>query len=160
MATFTARIEKNWIMRCVIVPARLMRALGHGPRPAVVARYAGETTVTTVMPAGHGRGRLTVQMDILRPAGLDAGDRLTVDLTPSADPRDPEPPGDLQRALSFRPAARRAFEQGPPSLRRWMVKYLEEARHAETRQNRLDVVLERLGERGAKIGRSPRRGRT
>lgn len=147
MPTFIARIEKNWIMRCVIAPASVVRALGGGTRIPVVARYAGETVATTLMPAGQGRGRLTVLMDILRPAGLDVGNRLEVELTRSTDPRDPVVPADLRRALQFRPAAREAFEQGPPSVRRWMVRYIEEARRAETRQGRIELILERLAER-------------
>ena len=150
MPTFTARIEKNWIMRCVIVPATIMRELGGGTRIPVVAAYAGEKVATTVMPAGRGRGRLTVLVGILRAAHLDAGDRLEVSLTRSTDPREPVVPPDLSRALQFRPAACEAFEQGPPSLRRWMVRYLEEARRAETRQARVDLILERLSERAQK----------
>ena len=147
MPTFTARIGKNWIMRCVIVPAGVMRSLGGGMRIPVIASYAGEKVLTTVMPAGQKRGRLVVLMDILRPAGLDAGDRLEVTLTRSTDPRDPVVPADLKRALQFRPAAREAFEQGPPSMRRWMIRHIEEARRAGTRQARVDLILERLVER-------------
>ena len=152
MPTFTAKIEKNWIMRCVIAPATVVRALGGGPRISVVARYAGETVATTLMPAGRGRGRLTVLADILRRAKLDVGDRLEVELTRSSDPRDPAAPGDLQRALQFRPAAQAAWVRGPASVRRWMVKYLEEAQRPETRQKRIELLLERLSERAAKAG--------
>jgi hypothetical protein len=150
MPAFTARIEKHWIMRCVIAPAAVVRALGGGQRIPVVARYAGEVVTTTLMPAGRGRGRLTVLADILRRAQLDVGDRLEVELTPSSDPRDPAAPADLQRALHFRPAAQAAFTRGPASVRRWMVQYLEEARRPETRQKRLELLLERLAERAAR----------
>ena len=111
--TFTARIGKNWIMRCVIVPVSVMKELGGGTRISVLAAYAGEKHLTTVMPAGRGRGRLTVLADILRAGRLDVGDRIEVTLTRSLDPREPAVPADLQRALQFRPAAREAFEQGP-----------------------------------------------
>ncbi|HWA10609.1 MAG TPA: YdeI/OmpD-associated family protein [Opitutaceae bacterium] len=147
MPTFTARIEKNWMMRCVIAPAAVVRALGGGVRIPVVARYAGETVVTTLMPAGRGRGRLTVLTEILRAAGLDIGDRLTVELTRSTDAREPVVPPDLQRALRFRPGAAEAYRAAPPFLRRWMVRYLEEARRMETRQARIELILERLAER-------------
>jgi hypothetical protein len=150
MPTFTARIEKNWIIRCVIVPVKIMRSLGTSPRVSVVAEYCGDKVVTTVMPAGQGRGRLTVLMDVLRPHGLDVGDKLAVKLTPSTDSREPTMPADLQRALAFRPVAREEFTSGPPSQRRWIVGYIEEARSPETRRNRVERVLERLAERSAK----------
>lgn len=150
MPTFTARIEKNWIMRCVIVPVKVMRALGGGQRISVVAEYAGEKAETTVMPAGRGRGRLTVLMDFLRPHKLDVGDQLEVTVTRSTDSREPVVPPDLQRALQFRPVAQREFVGGPPSQRRWIVVYLDEAKRAETRQARIELVVERLTERAAK----------
>jgi hypothetical protein len=146
MPTFTARIEKNWIMRCVIVPVGVMQELGGGVRIPVVAEYAGEKILTTVMPAGRGRGRLTVLADIVRAAKLDVGDKIEVRLVRSTDPREPLVPPDLQRALQFRPVARDAFEKGPASQRRWIVHYLDEARRAETRAARVDLVLERLTE--------------
>jgi uncharacterized protein YdeI (YjbR/CyaY-like superfamily) len=99
------------------------------------------------MPAGQGRGRLTVLMDILRPAGLDAGDRIEVTLTRSTDPREPAVPADLRQALQFRPQAKAEFDNGPPSQRRWVVRYVEETRSEETRQRHLELVLERLAER-------------
>lgn len=150
MPTFTARIEKNWIMRCVIVPAAIVRALGGETRIPVVAEYAGEKVETTVMPAGRGRGRLTVLMDILRPRDLDAGDKLEVTLKRATHSREPAVPADLQRALSFRPVAQREFTEGPPSQRRWIVTFLDEAKRAETRHARIELVLERLAERAAK----------
>jgi hypothetical protein len=145
--TFTARIGKNWIMRCVIVPVAVMKELDGGTRISVLAAYAGEKHLTTVMPAGRGRGRLTVLADIVRAAHLDVGDRIEVTLTRSLDPREPVVPADLQRALQFRPAAREAFEQGPASLRRAFVNFIEQARRAETRQAYLEVTIERLTER-------------
>ena len=145
--TFTARIGKNWIMRCVIVPVSVLKELGGGTRISVLAAYAGEKHLTTVMPAGRGRGRLTVLADILRAGRLDVGDRIEVTLTRSLDPREPAVPADLQRALQFRPAAREAFEQGPASLRRAFVNFIEQARRAETRQAYIEVTLERLTER-------------
>lgn len=150
MPSFTARIEKNWIMRCVIVPAKVMRELGGEKKISVVAAYAGDKHVTTVMPAGQGRGRLTVLTDIVRAAGLDFGDRIEVTLTHCHDPREPIVPPDLQRALQFRPVAREAFENGPASLRRSIVDYLERGRSPETRQKYIDVAVERLSERAAK----------
>lgn len=150
MPAFTARIEKNWIMRCVIVPPAVIRELGGGPRISVLAEYAGDKHLTTVMPAGRGRGRLTVLTDIVRAAGLDFGDRIEVKLTRSLDPREPVVPPELQRALQFNPVARQVFEAGPASLRRAFVSYIEKGRRPETRQAYVEVTIERLKERAQK----------
>lgn len=150
MPTFTAKIEKNWIMRCVIVPVAVMRELGGGQRIQVVASYADEKIVTTVMPAGRGRGRLTVLADVVRRAGLTYGDKLEVTLEPSRDPRDPAPPEDLRRALQFHSSARSRWDGGPASQRRWIVTFIEEARRAETRVARVERVIELLTEQAQK----------
>src|SRR5687768_3319003 len=107
--TFTARIGKIGVLRCVIVPPKIVTALGGGRRIPVVARYAGEVTESTLVPAGGGKRRLVLQMDVLRPAKLDAGDTLEIALTRAAGTHKRPLPPDLQRALQFRPAAAAAL---------------------------------------------------
>ena len=155
MPTFTATIGKNWIMRCVIVPTKIMRALGGGVRIPVVAEYCGEKVQTTVMPAGRGTGRLTVLADLVRAAKLEVGDRIDVTLNRSTDSRDPVVPPDLLRALQFRPAAREAFEQGPVSQRRWVVIFVEQARRPETRAKYIERVCEKLAEQAQRRAKHP-----
>lgn len=147
--TFTARIEKVSVLRCVIVPAKIVAALGGGNRIPVVAKYAGESTRSTLVPAGSGKRRLVLQMAVLRPAKLDAGDRLTVELerTPLTHKR-PLPP-DLQRALQFRPAAMAALDRASPSTWRIVFELLEAARTPETRQRRIEKMVEKLAQNTA-----------
>jgi hypothetical protein len=52
--TFIARIGRIGILRSVIVPAEIVRALGGAMRIPVTARYAGEITRSTLAPAGGG----------------------------------------------------------------------------------------------------------
>lgn len=158
MPAFTATITKQWIMRGVEVPAKIIKELGGwrtlgagGKGIPVVARYGGEALNTTVVPGGGGKGRLTVRMDILRPLKLDAGDRLKVGLSPSCAPQEPVLPEDLHRALQLRPGARAYFEHATPATRRWTVRHLDEARRPETRQNRLEKLIERFAEHGSTL---------
>ena len=46
--TFTTRIEKIGFLRCVIVPPHIVKALGSAMRIPVLARYGGETTLSTL----------------------------------------------------------------------------------------------------------------
>jgi hypothetical protein len=146
MHTFQARICKNWIMRCVDVPEEIVQALGGGRGIPVLARYCGETTETTVVPGGGGKGRLILRMDILRPAGLETGDTVEVSLEPDHASREPELPPDFQRALRFRPEAAEAFQRAPVSMRRQLMLYLEAAKREETRAGRIERIIERLAE--------------
>ena len=147
--TFTAPIVKVGVLRSVIVPPKIVRALGGGTRIAVIARYAGETTRSTLNPAGGGQRRLVLQMDVLRPAKRDAGDALEVSLELSTTSHKQPLPPDLQRALQFRPAAAAALERASPSTWRMIVELLEQARTPETRQRRLEKLVERLAQNTA-----------
>ena len=146
MPTFRTRIGKVGVLRSVAVPPAVVAALGGAARIPVVARYAGETTLSTLVPAGGKKRRLVLQMAVLRPAKLDAGDPLEVELSPDRSPRQMALPEDLRRALQFRPAAAAAFERGSPSTRRIVLKLLEQAHTLETRQRRLEKLIERLAE--------------
>ena len=149
MPTFRARIGKVGVLRSIAVPPAVGAALGGAARIPVIARYAGETTLSTLVPAGGNQRRLVLQMAVLRPAKLDAGNLLEVELSPDRAPRHRILPEDLRRALQFRPAAAAAFERGSPSTRRIVVELLEQARTPETRQRRLEKLLERLAENTA-----------
>ncbi|HUR59957.1 MAG TPA: YdeI/OmpD-associated family protein [Opitutaceae bacterium] len=144
--TFTARIEKIGVLRCVVVPARLTRALGGAARIPVIARYGGEITRSTLVPAGGERRRLVLQMRVLRPMRLDAGDRVEIGLERTAGSHKGPLPPDLQRALQFRPAAAEALDRASPSTWRIIMELLEQSRTPETRQRRIEKLVERLAE--------------
>ena len=78
--TFIARIGRIGILRSVMVPSEVVKALGGAMRIPVIARYAGESTRSTLAPAGEVKRRLVLQMDVLRPAHLDAGDSMSPDV--------------------------------------------------------------------------------
>ena len=103
--TFSARIGKIGILRSVIVPPEVVKALGGAARIPVFARYAGETTRSTLAPAGGAKRRLVLQMNVLRPAGLDAGEMIEVSLEVATESHKQPFPQDLARALQFRPTA-------------------------------------------------------
>jgi len=149
MPAFTATIVRVGILRAVIVPPKIVAALGGGAHIPVIARYAGASTQSTLNPAGGPKRRLVQQMDVLRPEKLDAGDKLTIDLRRDTGPRAPEPPADLRRALQFRPAAAAALERASPSTKRAIVGILEQCRTPETRARRLEKLIERLAENAA-----------
>lgn len=145
-ATFTTRIGKIGVLRSVLVPPKIVAALGGAPRIPVVARYAGETTRSTLVPAGGKQRRLVLQMAVLRPAKLDAGDTLSISLARATGTHKLPLPPDLQRALQFRPAASAALDRASPSTWRIVVELIEQSRTPETRQRRIERCIERLAE--------------
>jgi hypothetical protein len=147
--TFTTRIGKIGILRSVIVPAEIVQALGGGLRIPVLARYAGATTRSTLAPAGGAKRRLVLQMDVLRPAQLDAGDTITLSLERATESHKQSLPPDLARALQFRPTAAAELDRAAPSTWRMIGERLEQARTPETRQRRIEQLIERLAEMAA-----------
>ncbi len=144
--TFTTRIGKTGILRSVIVPSTVVKALGGAMRIPVLARYAGEVTRSTLAPAGGAKRRLVLRMNVLRPAKLDAGDTIEISLDPATDSHKQTLPPDLARALQFRPAAAAELDRAAPSTWRMIVERLEQARTSETRQRRVEQLIERLAE--------------
>jgi hypothetical protein len=147
--TFAARIGKIGILRSVIVPPKIVKALGGAIRIPVVARYAGEITRSTLSPAGGAERRLVLQMGVLRPAKLDAGDTIEVSLEPATESHKQSLPLDLARALQFRPSAAAELDRASPSTWRMIIERLEQARTPETRAHRVELIVERLAEMAA-----------
>jgi hypothetical protein len=151
--TFTTRIGKIGILRSVIVPPKIVKALGAAVRIPVLARYAGETTRSTLTPAGGAKRRLVLQMGVLRPAELDTGDIIEISLEPATESHKQPLPRDLARALQFRPTAAAELDRAAPSTWRMIVERLEQARTPETRQQRVEHIVERFAEIAAERGR-------
>ena len=154
--TFSARIGRTGILRSVVVPPAIVRALGGALRIPVIARYGGEVTRSTLAPAGGAKRRLVLQMAVLRPARLEAGDKIEISLEPATESHRQSLPSDLARALQFRPTAAAELERASPSTWRMIAERLEQSRTPETRQRRVEHIVERLAEMAADRGRKTR----
>jgi uncharacterized protein YdeI (YjbR/CyaY-like superfamily) len=64
--------------------------------------------------------------------------------SPPARPAAVRVPADLARALRGSKPARSMFESWPPSHRRQLVRYIDDAKRAETRGRRIEAMVERL----------------
>lgn len=147
--TFTTRIGKIGILRCVIVPPHIVKALGSATRIPVLARYGGETTHSTLAPAGGAKRRLVLQMSVLRPNRLDVGDTIEVSVESTSESHKQWLPPDVARALKARPTAAAELDRSAPSTWRIIIERLEQARTPETRQQRIERMVERLAEMAA-----------
>jgi hypothetical protein len=147
--TFTTRIGSIGLLRSVIVPPKITKKLGGALRIPVFARYAGETTRSTLSPAGGAKRRLVLQMSVLRPARLDVGDRIEISLQRAMESHRLPLPPDVTRALQFRPTAAAELDRAAPSTWRMIIERLEQARTPETRQQRVERLVEHLAEMAA-----------
>ena len=147
--TFTARIVRIGILRSVIVPSAIVEGLGGAMRIPVIARYGSDVTRSTLAPAGGMKRRLVLQMAVLRAAQLDAGDLIEISLQPAKASHKQTLPPDLSRALQFRPAAAAELDRAAPSTWRMIIERLEQARTPETRERRIERIVDRLAELAA-----------
>lgn len=141
---FTATVELNGKTATGIeVPADVVERLGGGKRPAVRVTLNQHTYATTLGVMG-GRSTLPVSAEHRTAAAVSAGDEVEVGLVADTAPRTVEVPDDLAAAVAADPAAQATFDGLTPSQRKEWVRWVTEAKRAETRTARLGTTVETL----------------
>jgi hypothetical protein len=127
------------------VPEEIVAGLSQGQRPPVVVRIGGHSYRTTVARMG-GRFLIPLSAENRTAAGVTAGQQVDVDLEPDAAPREVEVPADLAEAIAADPAAQAWFEGLSFTHRKEWVRWVTEAKKAETRAARITRTVESLRE--------------
>ena len=125
------------------VPDDVVAALGSGHRPPVTVTIGGHTYRTTVARMG-GRFLIGLSAENRTAAGVAAGDQVDVEIEPDAEPRQVDVPADLAEALAHDHTARANFDGLSYTHRKEWVRWIEEAKKAETRATRLAKTVESL----------------
>jgi hypothetical protein len=125
------------------VPQDVVAALGSGSRPPVTVTIGGHTYRTTVARMG-GRFLIPLSAENRTAAGVTAGDQVDVDIAMDSGPREVTVPGDLEAALARDDTARATFDGLSYTHRKEWVRWIEEAKKAETRATRLAKTIESL----------------
>jgi Bacteriocin-protection, YdeI or OmpD-Associated/Domain of unknown function (DUF1905) len=152
---FPARIHKIWIMRCVDIPRDVSKALrsvaGEDAQHIPVHGWIeGLPMKSTLVPRGGGCYRLHVHSRIWRELRIDAGATVEVTLLLDTEPREVVLPQDFAAGLADEPRALATFNTLTTALRRQIVQYVDSAKHARTREKRIQLVARRMHERAAK----------
>ena len=125
------------------VPADVIEQLGAGRAPKVRVTVGGHSYRSTIGVRG-GQFLIPLSAEHRSAAGVAAGDEVDVDIELDTAPREVEVPADLADALATDAEARRLFDGLPPSHRKEYVRWIEEAKKAETRRTRVEKTLQRL----------------
>jgi hypothetical protein len=120
------------------VPDEVIEALGASKRPPVTITVNGYTYRTTAVPMA-GRFLVPLSAEHRESAGVQAGDRVVVDIENDAAPREVELPSDLAEAMDD--AARAAYDGLSYSHRKEWVRWVEEAKKPETRATRIEKTV-------------------
>ena len=124
------------------VPFDLREAFGRA-RPPVKVTIRGHTWRTT--PGVYdGVGHVVVNRAVKAATGIDAPDRVRVEMALDTEPRAVVVPRDLRQALTDAPDARDAFARLSYSHQREYVQWVEEAKRPETRERRVHGTIERV----------------
>lgn len=132
------RVQKTATM--FRIPFDLEEAFGR-KRPPVRVTIRGHTWRTTPGVYG-GVGYVVVNRAVKAATGVDAGDRVRVEMELDTDPRTVRVPADLKAALKAEPEAETAFARLSFTHRREYVGWIEEAKRAETRTRRVAETVE------------------
>lgn len=127
----------------ITVPDTIVAQLAGGKRPPVAVTINGYTFRTTIAPMG-GRALLGVNAENRAAAGIAAGDVVDVDLELDTAPREVATPDDLAAALAGEPEARAFYEKLSYTHRKEWVRWIEEAKKADTRSARVGKTVEAL----------------
>ena len=142
--TFTAVIQNAGGGGAFVeIPFDVETAFG-SKRPKIKAQIEGVPYRGTLVRMGGERHMLIILKGIRAQLGKTFGDRIRVTLEPDLEPRVVATPTDLLRELRRAKGARAAFERLSYTHRREYVRWIEEARRAETRRVRITRTIEML----------------
>jgi len=125
------------------VPAHNLLELGGGKKPAVKVSLSGYTYSSTVGTMS-GLSMIPLSAAHRKASGLEPRDPVEVTLELDLEPRTFEPPEDLVATLEGQAGKRAAFDASAPSRRKEWVRQGLEAKAQDTRQRRIEKVLEGL----------------
>jgi hypothetical protein len=141
---FTAVLELNGKTATGIeIPATVIDKLGGGKR-ALIRVTINAHTYASAIGSMDGRSMIPVSAENRAKAGINAGDRVTVDVVLDTEKREVELPADFAKVLAKNAAAKRAFDALSNSNKKRHVLSIEGAKTDETRQRRIAKALAEL----------------
>jgi Domain of unknown function (DUF1905)/Bacteriocin-protection, YdeI or OmpD-Associated len=174
---FLARIYKVWIMRHVDVPEDVAAALiadmrrlsgtkakarakAATPKHIPVMATVNHTSVkTTLVPAGAGRYRLTLNTALRKAGRADTGDVIGVTLAYDPNSREVDEPPEYLAALKRNDLAKKELDRMPPGHRRQLLAYYQKAKSDKARAHAIERIIDHLRER-ALLGPSSQKSKS
>lgn len=157
MIRLRARLYKVALVRWVDVPKAAVAKLALTPADIkgaikgwnALLRFNGDLDrVTLFNSRKRGHLKLALKVELLKAAGVDAGDTIEFALERDAASREPDLPDEMQRVFRTRPELRERWQTHSVAIRRQVVRYIEDAKSPEVRAKRCWIFLERLAETG------------
>ncbi len=139
--SFEAIVYRAGQLRCVDVPSRVSAALGGGRAPVRVM-IAGAEEQTSLVPKREGGHRLFLAAALRKAAGVDAGDRVELEVRPDAKGGEPDLPPELVAALGRVAGGMEELLSRSPADRRQLVRFIDAAKSPQARAGRIAKAVE------------------
>ncbi len=144
----SGKLYRIAMVRWVDIAKKSVASLGTGNEVHAWLRFDDDLDRVTLMPGKRGHFRLAFKVELLRAAGVDAGDTISFGLKRDGESREPELPDEMRKVFQARPHLLERWNAHSVALRRQLVRYIEQAKSAETRARRCWIFIERLEETG------------
>jgi len=144
-----ARLYKVAQVRWVDIPRARVARLGKARTIDAQLRFDDDFDRVTLLPGKPGHYKLAFKVELLRAAGVEAGDIVSFTLEPDLESREPELPGEMARAFNARPELAMKWAGHSVAIRRQIVRYILQAKSPEVQARRCMIFVERLAETGS-----------
>ncbi len=124
------------------VPEEIIEKLDSGKRPLVrvtIKQYTYRGAVAVM----DGKFMISLSAANRQAANVQGGEEVDISLELDLEPRTVEIPEDLKSVL-IEAGALEAFEKSAPSMRKEYVRQVEEAKAKETRDRRINKIVDKL----------------
>lgn len=148
MIRLKAKIYRIAMVRWVDVARKAVAELGAAKELNARLYFNNDIDRVTLLPGKRGFYRLAIKVELLRHAGVDAGDTIEFELKPDKESREPDLPDEMRRVFQLRPHLLQRWQDHSLALRRQVVRYIEQAVSPDTRAKRCWIFIDRLEESG------------
>ncbi len=134
----------------LILPKKASKKLPSRGQTTVEGTINGSAFSATLQPDGNGGHWLKVDSKLRKAAAAaggraDAGDTITLEITPVTEEPEPKVPPDLRKALAAAPVkAREGWSDITPAARRDFIHWITSGKRAETRVKRIETACDML----------------
>ena len=132
-----AESEKDGSWTFLILPKDASAKLPSRGITPIEGTINGSPFQAALEPDGEKSHWLKVDRKLSKSAGADAGDMVTLEITPAGKDTEPEVPTDLRKALAAAPKARALWSDITPNARRDWIHWITSPKQAETRTRRI-----------------------
>ena len=132
-----AESEKAGSWTFLILPKNASSKLPSRGMTAIEGTINGFPFKATLQPDGEKSHWLKVDRKLSKSAGAQAGNAVTLEITPAGKDTESEVPTDLRKALAAAPKARALWSDITPNARRDWIHWITSAKQQETRARRI-----------------------